>query len=330
MRGACEHHSDACKTQDPVPQGYVGSNPTPRTCNEPTEVQTLEFGFWLLRNKKIKETTIERKLKAIKTLAKNNIDLNDPCEITTFLNTTELKAKGIIRDSAQDYLRFKGLNVVLPKYKKEFGTEMYVPNPSMVRQFLYRIRNVELRTKVLMAVETGASAKEICGLTWENVNLVNRTITIIGVKGHKSKPYEISEELLTLLMQIPRSETKVFKTHRERHLNDNIIDYRKRLAKETGNTDFLKIHFHTFRHYAISWKYFKCKDLVETQRFARHCNVNNTTKYIHIVKSWVKENEFETVYAETKEDLTKYLSEGYTFITKTEWGYALTKPKSLT
>lgn len=106
-------------------------------------------------------------------------------------------------------------------------------------------------------------------------------------------------------------------------------NYKKILARETGNNDFLKIHFHTFRHYAISWHYFKTKDIVETQRFARHCNISNTLKYVHIVKSWIKDNQYDVVYAEDKQELTKYLSEGYSLVTKTDWGYCLSKPKQI-
>jgi hypothetical protein len=50
---------------------------------------------------------------------------------------------------------------------------------------------------------------------------------------------------------------------------------------------------------------------------------------VHIVKAWVKENEYNVVYAEGKEELTKYLSEGYELVAKTEWGYCLRKPKTL-
>ncbi|MEM2241961.1 MAG: hypothetical protein QXS46_07155, partial [Candidatus Bathyarchaeia archaeon] len=97
-----------------------------------------------------------------------------------------------------------------------------------------------------------------------------------GVKGHKTYTYHISDELATLLSQLPRSNEKVFNYADSRYLNDFVRDYRKRLAKETNNPDFLKIHFHTFRHFAISWYYFKTKDIVATQRFARHCNIQNT------------------------------------------------------
>ena len=52
-------------------------------------------------------------------------------------------------------------------------------------------------------------------------------------------------------------------------------------------------------------------------------------KYVHIVKSWTRENEFAVVYAQEKEELTKYLSEGYSLVSKTEWGYCLEKPKTV-
>jgi hypothetical protein len=42
----------------------------------------------------------------------------------------------------------------------------------------------------------------------------------------------------------------------------------------------------------------------------------------------VKKNEYDVVYTDAKDTLSKYLSEGYDLIEKTEWGYCLRKPKS--
>jgi len=275
-------------------------------------------------------STIERKVTALKTLVNNGVNLNEPTEIIVFLNTTTIKAKGVIRDAYQDYLKMRNIPINIPKYKNEYSGEVYVPNPNMVRSLLYRIHNVKVRTRVLIAIETGATASEVWRLKWENLNLLNKTLTIEGTKGHRNYTYEISDELITLLMQLPKNKERIFSEikHPE-HMNDILKDYVQRLAIETGNTDYLKIHFHTLRHYAISWKYFKCKDIVETQRFARHSRIENTLKYVHIIKSWIKENEYDVIYATTKEEFSKYLSEGYTFITTTEWGHCLTKPKSL-
>ena len=205
-----------------------------------------------------------------------------------------------------------------------------MPSPEMVKRFLYRVRSVRVRARIKIAVETGASAGEVWRLNWADFNVQNKTLTVVGNKGHRTMAYGVSDELVALLIQIPRTTGRIFSEVKNAEgLNDVVNDYKKRLAKETGNADFLKIHFNSFRHFAISWQYFKTKDIVDTPRFARHCNITNTLKYVHIVKSWIKANEYDVVYAGDKAELSKYLSEGYSLITKTDWGYCLTKPKTI-
>ncbi|MEM2939469.1 MAG: site-specific integrase [Candidatus Bathyarchaeia archaeon] len=233
------------------------------------------------------------------------------------------KSKTLALETVKQYAEFLGLKVEKPNFRAYNNTNIFVPNPNMIHQFIYRLRSIKLRAIIMIAIETSASASEINNLKWNDVNLESKTIVIRGVKGHKSFTYQISDELITLLSQLPRSNERVFNYADSRYLNDFVRDYRKRLFKETNNPDFLKIHFHTFRHYAISWFYFKTKDIVATQRFARHSNIQNTLRYVHIVQSWIRENEYNVVYAESKEELTKYLSEGYEYVTKTEWGYCL-------
>ncbi|HLN44559.1 MAG TPA: site-specific integrase [Candidatus Sulfotelmatobacter sp.] len=241
------------------------------------------------------------------------------------------KVKSNALDVVEQYAEFLKLAYERPNFRAYDTTEMYVPNPEMVKQFLYRVRSITTKAQILLTVETGASSGESWRLTWKDLNLTSKTVTVTGLKGHRTLTYPISEELFSLLIQIPRDKERIFShISRPDNVNDTINDYKKRLAKETGNTDFLKIHFHTFRHYAISWHYFKTKDIVDTQRFARHCNIANTLNYVHIVKSWIKDNQYDVVYAEDKAELTKYLSEGFQLVTKTDWGYCLSKPKSLT
>ena len=237
------------------------------------------------------------------------------------------KSKAYALETVRQYAEFLGLKVEKPKFRVYDNANIYVPTPDMVRQFIYRVRSVKNRAIILLAVETGATASEIFNLKWSDVNFQNKTIVIRGVKGHKSFTYQISDELVTLLSQIPKNDERIFNYAKSEYINKFIRDYRIRLAKETNNPDFLKIHFHTFRHFAISWYYFKTKDIVATQRFARHCNIQNTLRYVHIVQSWIKENAYDVVYAQTKDELTKYLSEGYEYVTKTEWGYCLRRPK---
>lgn len=109
----------------------------------------------------------------------------------------------------------------------------------MVKQFLYRVR-----ARIKVAVETGASAGEVWRLTWKEFNPVNKTLTIIGKKGHRNLTYNISDELMALLLQIPRTYERLLAEIRNSELlNDTIRDYKKRLSQETGNADFLKNGF---------------------------------------------------------------------------------------
>jgi integrase len=273
-----------------------------------------------------RESTVQRKLKYLKSLN------GSPEEMMAQVLAKDWndKSKELALETVRQYGEFLGLTIQKPNFKAYNNSEWYVPNPSMIKQLVYRIRNIKLRAMVMIAIETAASAGEVWRLTWRDVNLQDKTITITGVKGHKTWQYRISDELVTLLMQIPKNNERIFNVKQSRYLNDALWRYRQILARETGNSDFLKIHFHTFRHYAISWHYFKTKDIVETQRFARHCNIQNTLRYVHIVKGWIKENEYDVVYAEDKAELTKYLAEGYELVTKTEWGYCLKKPKTIT
>jgi len=303
----------------------VGSNPTPRTYTEPREVRFVQFGLWLLRRGN-RESTVKRKLRYLRGLSGSVEDMAAQVLAKNWSDKSKENALEVVRQ----YAEFLGLPFKKPRFRAYDNREMFVPNPEMVKQFLYRIRSLEVKARVLIAIETGASASEIWRLTWKDLNLQNRTLTITGVKGHRTRQYQISNELCSLLMQLPKKSERIFNLKSAENLNYAIQDYRERLAKETGNMDFLKVHFHTFRHFAISWHYFKGKDIVETQRFARHCNIQNTLRYVHIVKGWIRENEFEVVYAEDKAELTKYLSEGYELVAKTEWGYCLRKPKTIT
>ena len=298
----------------------IGSNPTPRTTLEPKE---LEFGIYLLK-KGNRESTVKRKLKYFK-----NLNGSPEQMITQILSSNWVdKSKSNAIITIQQYAKFLNTPVPMVNFRAYNNREMYVPTPEMVKQFVYRIRKIQLRAMVKIAIETGASAGEVWNLRWNDINLQNKTITITGIKGHRTYTYPLSEELITILMQIPKTDSRIFTNLKSANgINESIEDYRKILVKETGNIDFHKVHFHTFRHFAISWKYFRCKDIVETQRFARHCNIQNTLKYVHIVKSWIRENEYDVVYATDKQELTKFLSEGYELVTNTNYGYCLRKPK---
>jgi len=118
---------------------------------------------------------------------------------------------------------------------------MYVPTPDMVKQFLYRVHSVKVRARIKIAIETGASAGEVWRLNWRDFNAQNKTLTVVGNKGHRTMAYNMSDELMALLMHIPRTTERIFaEVKNPDRPNDVVNDYKKRLAKETSNQDFLR------------------------------------------------------------------------------------------
>jgi hypothetical protein len=89
----------------------------------------------------------------------------------------------------------------------------------------------------------------------ERFHFSNKTLPIIGIKGHRTLTYSISDELIALLLQIPRTDERIFAEIRNsEHLNDVIRDYKKRLAQETGTQIFLKIVFVNLAIKIVFWR----------------------------------------------------------------------------
>ncbi len=151
-----------------------------------------------------RESTIKLKLKYLRTL-KGNLD-----EMThQILNGTWVsKTKSNALDMLAQYAEFLNLPYKRPNFKAYDDREMYVPNPEMVKQFLYRVRSVATNAEILLAVETASSAGEVWRLTWRDINLVNETATITGLKGHRTISYPISDELASLLILLPKDKTE--------------------------------------------------------------------------------------------------------------------------
>ncbi len=116
------------------------------------------------------------------------------------------KVKSNALDVVEQYEEFLQVPYQRPNFRAYDTTEMYVRNPDMVKRFLYRVRKAATKAEILMAVETGASAGEVWRLKWKDVNLVSKTATITGLKGHRTLTYPISDELTSLLIQLPRDK----------------------------------------------------------------------------------------------------------------------------
>jgi len=136
-----------------------------------------------------RESTVKRKLRYLKHLSGTLEDMTSQI----LNNTWKDKVKSNALDVLVDYAKFLNVPYARPNYRVYDNSEMYVSNPDMVKKFIYRVRSNSVRARIMMAVETGGSAGEVWRLTWKDVNISNKTITVTGIKGHRTKTYAISD-----------------------------------------------------------------------------------------------------------------------------------------
>ncbi|MCJ7768030.1 hypothetical protein MUP79_06540 [Candidatus Bathyarchaeota archaeon] len=85
-----------------------------------------------------RESTIERKIRYLKQLNGSPQDM-----MTQVLNKNWTDGvKGNALDVVCQYAEFLGVAVERPNFRAYDNRELYVPNPEMVRQFLYRVRSL--------------------------------------------------------------------------------------------------------------------------------------------------------------------------------------------
>ncbi len=84
--------------------------------------------------------------------------------------------------TVKQYAEYQGLPFPVVNFRVYDNREMYVPTPEMVKRVIYRIRKLELRAMVMIAVECGASASEVWNLKWKDVNFQSKSILTTGVR----------------------------------------------------------------------------------------------------------------------------------------------------
>jgi integrase len=179
----------------------------------------VNFGLYLLK-KGNRESSVERKLKFLKAL-KDCSSVEEMYQRILESNWCD-KSKDLALETVYQFSEFLGKPVEKPVFRAYRNQEAYVPNPEMVRRLVDRIRSLEVKAQVLIAIECGASASEVHNITWKDINLQERKITIRGVKGHQTWCYPISQELTHVLSLLPKKSGRIWRVKDSVNLGRNI------------------------------------------------------------------------------------------------------------
>lgn len=108
-----------------------------------------------------------------------------PSEMTNqVLNSSwcDKSKSNCLDDAITQYAEFKQIPYNRPNFRAYDNEEMFVPNPDMVKRFVYRIRSIPVKAMILLSVETGCSSGEAWNLEWKDINFSTKTVTMTGNK----------------------------------------------------------------------------------------------------------------------------------------------------
>lgn len=139
--------------------------------------------------------------------------------------------------------------------------------------------------------ETGARRGEACKMEWIDINEEECTIAISHPeKGSNARVNRVSRECIDLLKRLPKRYGNYVFSPMSGAYDGSFCRQRKRIAEKSGKPQFLRIHFHTFRHVRGTLDIHNNISLFEVKENLGHRCVANTEKYVH----WSRQLYHET------------------------------------
>jgi integrase len=134
-------------------------------------------------------------------------------------------------------------------------------------------RNRELRTAVVLAINTGLRRSELLGLTWDRADLSRGVIRLEMTKSGKRREVPLNAESYAALVSFgPRDSGRVFRKQSLRKAYENAV----------GNAKLDDVNFHTLRHTFASWAVMRGVSLKELQELLGHSSLAMTMRYAHL------------------------------------------------
>ena len=161
--------------------------------------------------------------------------------------------------------------------------------PEQLTQLLEGISDQWLARIVLFGFMTGLRLGEILNLTWDDIDIQNRTALIRSslsyqVKAGKIRTLPLNDEATQVLRSLPSRIGLVFKGKHGQRANPNYVSAKFREAIRKSNLD-RRLHFHSLRHSFASALVKNGVSLFQVQRLLGHSTPRITMVYAHLQSS---------------------------------------------
>jgi len=168
-----------------------------------------------------------------------------------------------------------------------------------------------MATFLQLLKETGVRCGEACQLQWKDLDLIDGAIIVTPEKGSNSRKLKISNKLIAMINELPKTSNTVFATNTDA-LRKSFQFQRRLIAYKLKNPRLQQISFHTFRHWKATMEYHKTRDILHVMQMLGHRNINNTLVYTRLID--FKEDDYVARIAHSEQEVCQLIESGFEYI----------------
>ncbi len=217
-----------------------------------------------------------------------------------------------------------GIEWTKPKYKVE-ETVPIIPTKARVEKI---IANATPRSAIAftLMIETAVEGTELHKTHRNQIDLEQRTIRIIGRKGHGSKSYKLKQATCTMLHEFLIKHPEDYPFTNAKNLGQSWSHARARAAKVFQDPEILKIPMKNLRNYSGAQFYLSMpiRDPWAVMLHFRHKKMQTTQHYLQaLIVDGEEDIEYTSKAIQTKEEILKLTDAGYTYVQTTPDGWSI-------
>jgi len=300
------------------------------TTTKPPDLRTelLDLSLQMKRNGN-SERTIKETAKTLRLMVKRGANLYDPESVKEVIANTKTWCNHTKRLAVKTYDRFAkfiGITWLKPKYKEQ-PKKPYIPLEKDI-DALIAYCGKKTSTLLQLLKETGARCGEARQLKWRDIDFEQSKIYINDPeKNSDARVIKVSRKLIGMLQSMPREpdQQRIWMASSS-CLRSNFYRQRKRASYKLANSNFMKIHFHTFRHWKATMEYHKTRDILHVKRLLGHRNINSTLIYTQLIENTASE-DFHFSTAENDKEAKPLIEKGFEYVATTPQGVMLFKKR---
>jgi len=286
--------------------------------NPPLHNEILTQFIIHLEKQAYAEQTVKTKYKILRTMLKDNVNLNDPEAVKLYIARKKSWSNGhkiLAAYTYNEYAKMKNIRWTIPRYERDESLP-FVPTQKEIDALINGTAK-KMSTALQALDETGFRIGELWNCKWTDIDEEKSTLKCKAEKHGKPREIKISAKLLSRLNALPRTNDYIFGRTDLDSFRWSFDVQKKALAEKLQNPRLKQIHFHTFRHHHATKLYNETKSILEVQARLGHRRIDSTMVYTHIIEFDEESQNYHHAIARDEKEAGELIDNGWTYICTT-------------